>query len=254
MPEINHPTEESTKETGETGSTLVEQTGAAQYTPMTEEQLRASQVGELVPLSGPIHLVDYDQEWPGLFEREAERVRAALGDRVLLLEHVGSTSVPQLAAKPRIDMLLAVADSADEPAYVPPLEAAGYVLKVREPDWYEHRMFKGPDTDISPSPFSRPVRRDRPRFLFPATFGHPPPPPPFLPTQPGGCLPALEEPQTKPNPRPGRGVGEERSAGAMNFNPHYLDRPAAAYQPYSASTHLASLPALTAPPKGHKLS
>src|ERR1700704_5571982 len=112
MSEIDQPTEDSSKETGETGSTPGEQAGGAQYTPMTEGQLRASQVGELVPLSGPIHLVDYDQEWPGLYEREAVRVRAALGDRVLLLEHVGSTSVPQLAAKPRIDMLLVVANSA----------------------------------------------------------------------------------------------------------------------------------------------
>ena len=45
--------------------------------------------------------------------------------------------------------MLAVADSADEQAYVPALEAAGYVLRVREPDWFEHRLFKGPDTDIN---------------------------------------------------------------------------------------------------------
>ena len=56
---------------------------------------------------------------------------------MIMLEHVGSTSVPGLAAKPRIDMLLVVPNSADEPAYVPPLEAAGYVLRIREPDWHE---------------------------------------------------------------------------------------------------------------------
>ena len=66
-----------------------------------------------------------------------------------MLEHVGSTSVPGLAAKPRIDILLVVADSADEAAYVPDLEVAAYVLRIREPDWYEHRMFRGPDTDIN---------------------------------------------------------------------------------------------------------
>jgi GrpB-like predicted nucleotidyltransferase (UPF0157 family) len=126
-----------------------EQPRAASSVPLTEEQLRAATIGELKPLAGPIQIVDYDPEWPRLFEREAERVQAALGDRVLLLEHVGSTSVPGLAAKPKIDMLLVVADSADEPAYVPSLEAAGYVLRVREPDWYDHRMFKGPDTDIN---------------------------------------------------------------------------------------------------------
>jgi GrpB-like predicted nucleotidyltransferase (UPF0157 family) len=126
-----------------------EQPQVVSSVPLTEEQLRATTIGELVPLAGPIQIVDYDPEWPRLFEREAERIQATLGDRVLLLEHVGSTSVPGLAAKPKIDVLLVVADSADEPAYVPTLEAAGYVLRVREPDWYEHRMFKGPDTDIN---------------------------------------------------------------------------------------------------------
>ena len=126
----------------------------ADRAPMTEEQLRAATIGEPTPLSGPVELVDYDPEWPRLFAHEAERVRAALGDRVLLLEHVGSTAVPGLAAKPRIDMLLVVADSADEPAYVPALEAAGYVLRIREPDWHEHRMFKGPAIDLNLHVFS----------------------------------------------------------------------------------------------------
>src|ERR1700737_4141802 len=115
--------------------------------PSTEEQIRAAHVGGVAPLVGPILIVDYDPEWPRLFEREAERIQAALGERVLLIEHVGSTSVPGLAAKPRIDVLLVVEDSADEPAYVPALEAAAYVLRIREPDWYEHRVFKGPDMD-----------------------------------------------------------------------------------------------------------
>jgi GrpB-like predicted nucleotidyltransferase (UPF0157 family) len=131
-----------------------DQACTATFVPLTEEQIRAATVGELVPLAGPIQIVDYDPEWPRLFERESERVRSVLGDRVLLLEHVGSTSVPGLAAKPRIDMLLVVADSADESAYVPTLEAAGYVLHIREQDWYEHRLFKGPDTAINLHVFS----------------------------------------------------------------------------------------------------
>jgi GrpB-like predicted nucleotidyltransferase (UPF0157 family) len=131
-----------------------EQARAATPLPITEEQMRAVHVGELTPLAGPIHIVDYDPQWPRLFEREADRVLAALGDRVLLIEHVGSTSVPGLAAKPRIDVLLVVADSSDESAYVPALEAADYVLRIREPDWYEHRVFKGPDMDINLHVFS----------------------------------------------------------------------------------------------------
>ena len=126
----------------------------AMHTPMTEEQVRAANVGGLTPLAQPISIVDYTPEWPRLFEREAERVRAVLGERVLLLEHVGSTSVPGLPAKPRIDMLLAVANSADESTYVPAMQAAGYTLQVREPDWYEHRLFRRPDIDINLHVFS----------------------------------------------------------------------------------------------------
>ena len=136
------------------------------YVPLTEEQIRAAQVGELVPLVAPIQIVDYDPEWPRLYEREAERVQSTLGDRVLLIEHVGSTSVPGLAAKPKIDMLLVVANSADESAYVPALEAAAYVLTIREPDWYEHRMFKGPDTDINLHVFSSGCRETDRMLLF----------------------------------------------------------------------------------------
>ena len=117
--------------------------------PMNEEELRAAWVMEPPKLTGKIQLVDYDPAWPELFRREAERIRAVLGDRVLLLEHVGSTSVPGLAAKPIIDILLVVPDSADEPAYLPDLEAAGYVLVIREPEWFQHRCFKGPDTDVN---------------------------------------------------------------------------------------------------------
>jgi GrpB-like predicted nucleotidyltransferase (UPF0157 family) len=114
-----------------------------------DEQIRAARIGEHVRLDGPVLLAEYDPEWPRLFEREADRIRAALGESAVQLEHVGSTAVPGLAAKPRIDILLAVADSADEPAYVPALEAAGYVLRIREPEWYEHRVLKGPDTDVN---------------------------------------------------------------------------------------------------------
>lgn len=119
-----------------------------EHEPMTEEQLRASTVGELRVHGGPIHLADYDPAWPKLFAREARRITAALGERVLRLEHVGSTAVPGLPAKPIIDILLVVADSGDEETYVPAMEAAGYVLRIREPDWEEHRMFKDPDATV----------------------------------------------------------------------------------------------------------
>src|SRR5262249_6635141 len=53
-----------------------------------------------------------------------------------------------------VDIVLVVPDSSDENAYVPSLEAAGYVLRIREPDWYEHRLFKGPDTNVNLHTFS----------------------------------------------------------------------------------------------------
>ena len=119
-----------------------------------EDKLFAARVDGSPPSSGPIVLADYDPDWPRLFEREAARIRAALGDRALQVEHTGSTSVPGLAAKPIIDVVLAVADSRDEPAYVPPLEAAGYVLRIREPDWFEHRVLKGTDPEVNLHVFS----------------------------------------------------------------------------------------------------
>ena len=115
----------------------------------SEEAMRAVTIGELVVLAGRVELSAYDPAWPRLFEREADRIRTALGDRVPLLEHVGSTSVPGLSAKPIIDILLGVADSADEASYVPPLEAAGYVLRIREPEWLEHRLFRGTNPAVN---------------------------------------------------------------------------------------------------------
>lgn len=115
----------------------------------SDEDIQRIRLDKVTPHNAPITLAPYDPSWPGLFAREAARIRTALGDRAVQVEHVGSTSVPGLAAKPIIDILLAVPDSADEAAYVPALQAAGYVLRAREPGWFEHRMFKGPNTDIN---------------------------------------------------------------------------------------------------------
>ena len=122
--------------------------------PSSEAEIVAAHVGPPDVLDAPITLAEYDPAWPRLFEREATRIRAALRNGALLIEHVGSTAVPELAAKPRIDIVLAVADSSDETSYLPPLEAAGYELRIREPDWHEHRVFKGPDTEVNLHVFS----------------------------------------------------------------------------------------------------
>jgi GrpB-like predicted nucleotidyltransferase (UPF0157 family) len=123
--------------------------------PQTEDEILATRVGEVKRHDAPITLVEYDPSWPALYAREEARLRSILGDRVLRIEHTGSTSVPGLAAKPIIDITLVIPDTADEPAYVPDLEAAGYRLVIREPDWFEHRAFKGPDTNVNLHVFPR---------------------------------------------------------------------------------------------------
>ncbi|MFS0881084.1 GrpB family protein [Metabacillus niabensis] len=125
--------------------------------PRSDKELQKVTVGEMKPHNAPITLKDYDPHWPVLFEREAKRIRSILGKKALQVEHVGSTSVPGLCAKPIIDMLLIVTDSGDEASYVPDLEEAGYTLRIREPEWFEHRLFKGPDTDINLHVFSKDV-------------------------------------------------------------------------------------------------
>jgi GrpB-like predicted nucleotidyltransferase (UPF0157 family) len=128
-----------------------EPTDVASYDKMLAEVV----VGETPrPLTQPIEIREYDPDWPRLYEREEARIRAALGDRVIRIEHAGSTSVPGLPAKSIIDLVLEVPDTTEEPAYVPDLEAAGYVLRIREREWWEHRLFKGPDTNVNLHTFS----------------------------------------------------------------------------------------------------
>ena len=73
-----------------------------------------------------IYIADYDPKWPGMFEAEAQRLRAALGGLVLRIDHIGSTAVPGLAAKPVIDVQIAVADLQPVESYGAPLKSLGY--------------------------------------------------------------------------------------------------------------------------------
>jgi GrpB-like predicted nucleotidyltransferase (UPF0157 family) len=111
-------------------------------------------VGEPERLSQPLHLADHDPAWQERYERAAAQIKRALGPQVCRIEHVGSTSVPGLAAKPIVDIALEVADSADEAAYVPELEALGYELRIREPEWFEHRLLRAPDRSVHLHVFS----------------------------------------------------------------------------------------------------
>jgi GrpB-like predicted nucleotidyltransferase (UPF0157 family) len=120
----------------------------------TDEYLAAVTIGARAPLNSTIYLAPYDPAWTSKFLVLADRIRDALAEKVLQLEHVGSTSVPGLSAKPVIDMVLAVSDSADESAYAPRLAEQGFVLRLREPGWFEHRLLKSFDVDSNVHVFS----------------------------------------------------------------------------------------------------
>ena len=95
----------------------------------------------------PVEVVirDYDPVWPNRFAFERQRLTSALGDQAIAVEHIGSTAVPGLAAKPIIDILVTVDSIEPDDSYRSKLEATDYLLRVREP---EHRMFRTPDRDV----------------------------------------------------------------------------------------------------------
>jgi GrpB-like predicted nucleotidyltransferase (UPF0157 family) len=111
----------------------------------------------------PIEIVDHRPEWTDRFVVEADRIRHALGAAAPRIEHVGSTAVPGLGAKPIVDIMVTVDDPDDEAAYLPRLEAAGYVLRVREP---AHRMFRTPERDVHVHIWARGSRDERRHIIF----------------------------------------------------------------------------------------
>jgi GrpB-like predicted nucleotidyltransferase (UPF0157 family) len=118
--------------------------------PDTDDEMAAAHVsGTVTPHNAPIRLAQHDPEWSMQYVAEEQKIKAALGSAALVVEHVGSTSIPGIPAKPTIDILLAVRDSTDERAYVPALEAQGYRLHIREPDWHQHRLLKGDQTPVN---------------------------------------------------------------------------------------------------------
>ena len=112
------------------------------YEQVSDADIAAARVAGV--RASPPEVVAPDPAWPERFVEVREQLGGALGDVALEISHVGSTSVPGLWAKPIIDVDLLVPDNADETAYVPALEALGYELRVREPDWFEHRCLAGP--------------------------------------------------------------------------------------------------------------
>lgn len=101
-----------------------------------------------------IVLSTYRPEWRVQFDRHKSIVAEALGARALGIQHIGSTAVVGLAAKPIVDMLLIVAESGDEASYLPELQARGYQLRVREPAFEQHRMLRTTERDVHLHVFS----------------------------------------------------------------------------------------------------
>lgn len=95
-----------------------------------------------------IEIVPYSPDWALRFQSHAARIKAALGKVALRIEHIRSTSVEGLAAKPIVDILVVIADPSQEDRYLPVMLSAGYELRVREPDLDQHRMFRTPERDV----------------------------------------------------------------------------------------------------------
>jgi GrpB-like predicted nucleotidyltransferase (UPF0157 family) len=89
--------------------------------------------------SSPVIIVPYNLHWPQQFEEEKARLLADIGDYVVSIEHIGSTAVPGLAAKPVIDILIGVRSLQDATLFIPPLEARGYEYV---PDYEDEMPFR----------------------------------------------------------------------------------------------------------------
>lgn len=132
----------------------------------SEEYLKQVTIGEVAVHNQQIELLEYDSNWPILYLNEQEQILDALGNKNVEIEHVGSTSVPGLCAKPIIDIVLLVKDSTDESSYVEALEKKGYVLRVREQEWFEHRMFKKVNPSVNLHVFSQECEEAERMLLF----------------------------------------------------------------------------------------
>lgn len=119
------------------------QTGAMEEDSPLAGQLEETLVHGVVSVW--VELVAYDTGWPASYDHYSRRLRATLGARMRLMEHIGSTAVPGLTAKRVIDIVLGIDDPEDEAAYIPDLVAIGYDLRVREPG---HRCLRGGDPDL----------------------------------------------------------------------------------------------------------
>ncbi|RAO35935.1 Dephospho-CoA kinase [Micromonospora saelicesensis] len=115
----------------------------------TPEQVDAGLVGEPPRTWESVVIEEYDRAWAQRFIAVRSSLTEALGGLIIGVEHVGSTAVPGLAAKPVIDVDLVIGDTAEESGYLPALQRLGYRLVLREPWWHGHRMLLSPAEDVN---------------------------------------------------------------------------------------------------------
>ncbi|WP_410811128.1 GrpB family protein [Micromonospora sp. 067-2] len=115
----------------------------------TPEQVDAGLVGERPRTWASVVIEEYDPAWAHRFAAVRSSLAEALGGLIIAVEHVGSTAVPGLVAKPVIDIDVLIENTADESSYLPALEGLGYRLVLREPWWQGHRMLLSPAEDVN---------------------------------------------------------------------------------------------------------
>ncbi|MET8463195.1 GrpB family protein [Micromonospora zamorensis] len=113
------------------------------------EQVDAGLVGDPPRTWESVVIEEYDRAWAQRFSAVRSSLTEALGALIIAVEHVGSTAVPGLAAKPVIDIDLVIEDTAEESRYLPALERLGYRLVLREPWWHGHRMLLSAAEDVN---------------------------------------------------------------------------------------------------------
>lgn len=136
------------------------------YEVPSAEEIDAARVAASARAPETVEVVPPDPAWSQWYDAVRSRVVAALGEQVVSIAHVGSTSVPGLPAKPVVDVDLLVPDPADEEAWLPQLEAAGFELRVREPEWEEHRCLRGTDPACNLHVFAPDSRESRRHRMF----------------------------------------------------------------------------------------
>lgn len=117
-------------------------------------------------INSKIKLEEHREEWEEIYKLEGERIKKALGPRDIEIHHVGSTSIKDLMSKDLVDILLLVKDSSREEDYLEALLGLGYSLKIREEDWFQHRMFKYPSPEINLHVFSKGCKEAKRMLIF----------------------------------------------------------------------------------------